>query len=49
MRKIQFIIVLALTALFAVSCSENYLTQEPSGSTITEEQFYRMVIYLFPG
>ncbi|MBQ6983622.1 MAG: RagB/SusD family nutrient uptake outer membrane protein [Paludibacteraceae bacterium] len=42
MRKIQFIIVLALTALFAVSCSENYLTQEPSGSTITEEQFYRM-------
>ena len=42
MKKLQYIFVLALVALLADGCSEGYLTQEPGGSTITEDQFYRM-------
>ena len=42
MKKVQYLFVLTMVGLLAVGCSENYLTQEPGGSTITEEQYYRM-------
>lgn len=42
MKKIQYLLVLALVGLFAASCSEGYLTQKPGGSTITKEQYLRM-------
>ena len=40
--KLHYIFVLAVASLLATGCSDNYLTQEPGGSTITEEQFLRM-------
>ena len=42
MKKIQYLLVLALVGLFVASCSEDYLTQEPQGSSITEAQYQRM-------
>lgn len=41
MKKLQYI-VLAFAAVLASSCSESYLNQEPGGSSITEDQFYRL-------
>ena len=42
MRKLQYILALATVIVLANGCSDNYLNQEPSGSSITEEQYYRM-------
>jgi hypothetical protein len=42
MKKLQYIAILAVTAVLATGCADSYLNQEPGGSTITEEQFYRM-------
>ena len=42
MKKIQYLLVLTAAALVATSCADSYLNQEPGGSSITEEQYYRM-------
>ena len=42
MKKLQYLLVLAAVALIAYGCADSYLSQEPGGSTITEEQYYRM-------
>ena len=42
MRKIQYVLVLAIIAIFATGCADSYLDQNPSGSTITEAQYYNM-------
>ncbi|MBR5854608.1 MAG: RagB/SusD family nutrient uptake outer membrane protein [Paludibacteraceae bacterium] len=41
MKKTLYIIGLAVATLFA-SCSDNWLTQQPGGSSITEEQYQNM-------
>ena len=41
MKKIQYISI-AFVALLATGCAESYLTQYPSGSSITEEQYRKM-------
>ncbi len=42
MKKIYYFLTLVVTALLASSCADSYLTQEPGGSTITENQYYQM-------
>lgn len=42
MKKIYYILTLAATALLWTGCADSYLTQEPGGSTITEEQYLEM-------
>lgn len=42
MKKIQYILVLAVAAFAITSCGDNFLTQEPGGSSITEDQYNRM-------
>ena len=42
MKKIQYLFLLAIISIFATSCSDSYLTQEPGGGTITEDQYNRM-------
>lgn len=42
MKKLQYLLVLATVVLFATSCADSYLTQEPQGSSITEAQYLRM-------
>ncbi len=42
MKKIQYLLVLTAATFIATSCADSYLNQEPGGSSITEEQYYRM-------
>ena len=42
MKKLQFLGVLAAVVLLTFGCSDSYLTQEPGGSTITENQYLNM-------
>lgn len=42
MKKVQYILALAFVGIIATSCSEDYLTQEPGGSTLTKEQYLQM-------
>lgn len=42
MKKLQYLLVLAAVAILSYSCADSYLTQEPGGSTITEDQYLRM-------
>lgn len=42
MKKIYYILALAVVALAASSCADTYLDQYPSGSSITEEQYQNM-------
>ena len=42
MKTIKYILSLTIVGLIAVGCSDNYLTQEPGGSTITQDQYDQM-------
>lgn len=42
MKKLQYLLVLAATALIATSCADSYLDQYPGGASITEDQYYNM-------
>ena len=42
MKTTKYILSLTIVGLMAVGCSDNYLTQEPGGSTITQEQYDQM-------
>lgn len=42
MKKLQYLLVLAVVALFATGCAESYLDQLPGGSSITEGQYKEM-------
>jgi len=42
MKKIQYILFFAAVGLFANSCADSYLNQEPGGSSITENQYMNM-------
>ena len=42
MKKLSYILTLAAATLMISSCADSYLNQEPGGSTITEDQYYRM-------
>ena len=42
MKKIYYILTLAIAALLMTACAESYLNQYPSGSTITEDQYLKM-------
>ncbi len=42
MKKLHYIFILVIMTVLANGCADSYLNQEPGGSTITEEQYYRM-------
>ena len=42
MKKLQYLTVLTVAAVFATSCADSYLDQLPGGSSITESQYKQM-------